>query len=191
LPDLAEQIAVEDLPDPVQTTLEENNITLGQLRREARQAVSQVVSQQEQQQAIDVMQSTLADALRSPGDIGTDLNEALDSLLTGPNAVLSEEDREELMNVLEQRLGISSSEAEQLVQAIETRFDEAVSELRQSFERLQQQAMEAADAAASAVSSTAWWLTFASLLGLAASMGGAVLGKPDGFLGDRLDDHFG
>jgi hypothetical protein len=34
------------------------------------------------------------------------------------------------------------------------------------------------------------WLTIASLLGLGAAMAGAFAGKPDGFLGDRLDDHF-
>jgi hypothetical protein len=33
-------------------------------------------------------------------------------------------------------------------------------------------------------------LSFASLLGLAAAMAGAFAGKPDGLLGNRLDDHF-
>ncbi len=189
LPSLAGDISMEDLPGPVQTTLEQNNISLGQLRREVRQALTQVVSEQERQEAIDLMQSTLTDALRSPGDIGADLNEAIDSLVAGPDAVLSQEDRQEALNVFEQRLGLTPDEAGQIMQAVEARIEEAVAGLRQSFEQLQEQAMQAVEAAASVVASTAWWLTIASLLALAASIGGAVLGKPDGLLGDRLDDH--
>ena len=190
LPSLAGQISTEELPSSVQSTLEQNNISTERLQREAQQAISQVVSQQERQQAIDVMQSTLSDALRSPGDIGSDLKDALDSLVAGPKAVLSEDDRQEVVTMLEQRLGVSPQEADQIMQAIQARIDEAIAQLRQSVDQLQQEALQAAEAAASAISSTAWWMTIASLLGLAASMGGAVLGKPDGLLGDRLEDRF-
>lgn len=190
LPSLAAQVSIEDLPDPVQSALEENDLTVADLQREARQALSQVVSQQERQQAIDLMRSTLADALRTPGDIGADLNAALDRLVAGPDAILSVEDRQEALNVLQRRLGITPEEAQQVMQAVEARVEEAIAGLRQSIDEFQRQAVQAAEAAASAVSSTAWWMVFASLLALAAAVGGAVLGKPDGLLGDRLDARY-
>ncbi len=190
LPDLAGQISIKDLPDPVQNTLEENNITLSQLQREARQAVGQVVSEEETQRAIDLMQSTASDVLSSPTDIGDEVNEALDRLIAGPNAIISQEDRQEALRVMEQRLGLEPAEAEQIMQVIENRADEAIAQVRQTIDEAQQQVEEAAEAAASAISSTAWWVTLASLLALAASIGGAILGKPDGFLGDRLDDRY-
>lgn len=190
LSELAGRIEIEDLPDPVQAVLEENNITPARLQREAREVLGQVVSEQERQAAIDLMRSTLTDALRSPGDIGAELDEALDRLVEGPDAIFSEEDRQEALQIVEQRLGITAEEAEQVIQGIEARIDAGLEEVRQSLDDLQQQAVEAADAAASAISSTAWWMTFASLLALAAAIGGAVLGKPDGLLGDRLDDRY-
>ncbi len=184
------QVSIEDLPDPLQTTLQENGVTLDNLRQEVRQAFSEVVSQQERQEAIDLMQSTLADAVRSPGDIGEDLNQALDTLVSGPNGILSQEDRQEVANALQRRLGVTPDEAGQILQATEDRVAQAISQVRQTIDELQAQAVESAEAAAAAISTTAWWLFFASLLGIAAAMGGAFLGKPDGILGDRLDDRY-
>lgn len=95
-----------------------------------------------------------------------------------------------MMTVLERRLDINLGEAEQIVQATETRVEEAIGQLRQTLNQVQQQALETAQAASSVLATTATWLTNASLLGLLAAMSGAFAGKPDGFLGDRLDDHF-
>lgn len=189
LPEIASQVSVEDLPPELQNTLEQNGLTVEQLQTEASEAIRAVVSQEERQRAIELLQSTLADALRSPGDIGADLNAALDSLVAGPQAILSEEDRQQALNQMQQRLGISPQEAEQTIAAVETRIETAIDELRASVNDLQQQALEAVQAASSAIATTALWLTIASLLGLAAAAVGAFLGKPDGFLGDRLDDH--
>lgn len=190
LPDIAAQVSMEDLPEPVQQVLEENDLSVEDLRREARQAVGQVVGEQERQRALDLLRSTLRDAVRSPGDIGQDLNQALDRLVAGPQAILSQEDRQEATRVLEQRLGVEPEEAEQVAQSIRNRVNEALEEVRQGFNDMQEQALQTIEAAASAVSATAWGLTFASLLALAAAIGGALLGKPDGMLGDRLDERF-
>ncbi len=188
--ELAAQVSLEDLPPEVQQTLEENNITIAQLRREAQDAFRNVVSQQEQQRALNIVRDALADALRTPGDIGEDVNEAVDSLVTGPDAVFSDEDRQEVLTVLERRLGITPEETEQVVQTVESRIQEAVDQLRQTLNQIQQRALETAQAATSALATTAWWLTIASLLGLAAAVAGALAGRPDGVLGDRLDDRF-
>lgn len=76
-----------------------------------------------------------------------------------------------------------------IVQTIETRIQQAVDQLRQTLNQIQQQALETAQALSSALATTATWLAIASCLGLIASLGGAFVGKPDGILGDRLDDY--
>lgn len=187
--ELASQISIDDLPPEVQQTFQENGITIAQVRREATEGFRNVVSQQEQQRAMNILRGVVADAVRTPGDTVEDVNAAIDSLVAGPNAVFSQEDRQEVLTVLERRLGITPEESEQVVQAIETRITQAIDELRQTMDQIQQQALEMAQAASSALATTAAWLTLASLLGLAASMAGAFGGKPDGILGDRLDDH--
>lgn len=188
--EIASRVSVDDLPPEVQEVLEDNDITIAQLRTEAREAFRNVVSQQEQQRAMSILRDALADAVRTPGDTGSDLDEAMDNLIGGPDAVFSQEDREEVLSEMESRLGITPEESEQIVQSIEAQAQAAVDELRQTLDQIQQQALETAQAATSAVATTATWLTIASLLGLLAAMGGAFAGKPDGMLGDRLDDHF-
>lgn len=192
-PDLSEvagRLSVSDLPPEVQQTLEQNGITIDRLRTETRDAFRNVVSQQEQQRAMNILQGVLTDALRSPGDIGSDLNDAVDSLVAGPDAVFSEEDRQEVMTTLQNRLGITPEQAGQVLQSIETRIETAAADFRETLDQIQQQAFEVAQRASSALATTAAWLTIASLLGFAVAMAGAFAGKPDGLLGDRLDDHF-
>lgn len=188
--EIASRVSMDDLPPEMQETLEENDITPEQLQSEAQGAFRDVVSPQQQEQAMAILRGALADALRTPGDTGSDVNDALDNLVGGPDAVFSQEDREEALATLERRLGITPEETEQIVQSIEARYEAAVEEVRQTVDQIQQQALEMAQTASSVVATTAMWLTIASLLGLVAAMGGAFAGKPDGFLGDRLDDHF-
>lgn len=188
MPEIASQISVSDLPPEIQSVLQENGISIEQLRRELQQALRNVVSEQEQNQALNVLQGTLTDALRTPGDVGSDVNDAIDSLVSGPDAVFSAEDRQEVLSVLQQRLGLSAEEVEQIVQAVESKFTAAIDQMRQTLNQLQQQAAQAAQATTSAIASAAFYLTLASLLGIAAAAGGAYAGKPDGMLGDRLDD---
>lgn len=188
--ELASRVSVNDLPPEVQQTLQQNGISAERLRREAGDVFRDVVSQQEQQRAVSILQNALTDALRTPGNTASDVDEALQSLVTGPDAVFSQEDRQEAVTTLQNRLGLSPEQTDQIVQSIENRVQTAMDELTQTVNGIQQQALEMAQTASSALATTATWLTIASLLGLAAALAGAFTGKPDGFLGDRLDDRF-
>lgn len=180
LPDLsgaASQLSVEDLPPELQQSLEEAGVTVPQIRAAAQEALRSVVTEEEQQQAREILASAATDALRSPGDAPAILEEAFGNLIGGPDAVLSEEDEQQILNVLQRRLGIAPQEAEQIAAAIGTEVEGAVDTARQTLEDARQQALQAADAAADAVSTAAWWLTLASLLGLAAAAGAAAAGR--------------
>ena len=132
---------------------------------------------------------TLGDILQSPGDAGADISAFFDTLVGGENAIVSEEDRQQALAVLERRLGITPEEAEGVVQSIENNVQATLDEARAAIEEAQQQAVEAAQAASEAISITALLLSLASLLGLLAACGGAFAGKPDSMVGDRIDDH--
>ncbi|MGR3512114.1 MAG: hypothetical protein ACU0GG_05075 [Paracoccaceae bacterium] len=187
--ELAGQISLNDLPPQIAQTLRENGVTPAQLQSDAAAAFRNVISAQEQQRAVDILQTALTDAVRSPGDTQSDINDAFDSLVGGPDAVFSQEDRQEVLTTLERRLGITPQEAEQIAQSIETRIEEAIDEARQMWNAAQQQALEAAQTATSMVASTATMLTIASILGLLAAAGGAMAGRPEGFLGERASAH--
>ncbi|MCE8005779.1 hypothetical protein [Aestuariivita sp.] len=187
--ELIDDLSMGDLPEEAQTTLRENGITEQNLRTEAKAAFRNVFSRDEQAEAVALAKSTLQDVVTSPGDIGADLDAFADDLLGGPDAIISDEDRQEALAVMERRLGITPQEAQQIVDTVDARVEAAVAEVRDVAQKVQTKAVETVQAASDAVAAIALLLSLASVLGLAAACGGAFAGKPDSLVGDRLDDH--
>lgn len=187
--EIADQISIDDLPEEVQATLRENGITEQNLRTEAQAAFRNVFSQDEQAAAVELAKSTLQDIVRTPGDIGADLDAFADKLLGGPDAIISEEDRQQALATMERRLGVTPEEAQQVIDTVDARVEEAVAEVRDAAQLVQTEAIEAAQAASDALAAIALLLSLASVLGLAAACGGAFAGKPNSLIGDRIDDH--
>ena len=187
--DIAAGISIDDLPPEVQSALRRQGITRDNIVAEAQEALRSVVSEREQANAVQAVQSTALDAIRSPGDIPQDVSQLIDRLFGGPDAVLSEEDRVEALRVVEQRFGISPEEAEQFLASIEARARQAAEQVEQVAEQARQAALEAADQAADYVRNAAFLLSLASILGLAAALGGAHAGRPEDMIGDRVGDH--
>ncbi|MGR3435523.1 MAG: hypothetical protein ACU0CO_11650 [Shimia sp.] len=178
LPNLAvPDVELSDLPEPVQETLRENGITPANFQEEARQAFRDVVSRQEQQRAVTEAQETATDIIQSPGDIGRDIDQFTDALL-GQGGVLSNADRQEALTVLEERFGVTPQEAEQALATFEERAQEIQAQAEAAVEEAQAQAMQTAEQATDALSTAAFLAFAASLLGLLAAVGGALLGRP-------------
>ena len=187
--EVAAGVSIEDLPPEVRSALRRQGITADNAREEAQQILRQVVSPQEQQEAAQAVQGAAADAIRSPGDLPADVNRLIDRLFGGPGAVFSEEDRQEALTTIEQRLGITPEEAEAFLASLENRAQEAAQQVEQSVEAARQQATEAAQAASATVSRAAFLLSVASILGLVAALAGGHVGRPDDLVGDRPGDH--
>lgn len=157
------------------------------IRREARQLYRQVVSQSEQQRAAQAVQSTAADIVRTPGDIGQDLNALVDRLFAA-GGVFSEEDRQQVVSLMQERLGLSPEEAEQIVQNWQERYQAAVAQVEETIETLRTEAAQTAREAAEAVGAAAGWTALALLLGLLAAVVGGMLGKPEHWMVEALDE---
>lgn len=186
LPDVAvSQISMEDLPDPVAARLRANGITPENFREESREAFRSVISRAEQARARDLVMQTATDILRNPRDAREELQKLADTLVGGENAVLSEEDRQEALQVMERRLGLTRQEASDYVAQVEaelerlrTEAQETIDAAQQRFENAQAQAIEAAEEAADRAATAALLGALASLIGLAAAVGGAYAGRP-------------
>jgi hypothetical protein len=185
---LADAISIDALPEELQTTLREKGITDSNIQQEAKAAFRDVFSQQEQDAAMAQARQTLGDMLQTPGDIGADLSAFFDRLMGGDNAIVSEEDRQEAVTVLERRLNIAPEEAQGIVQSVEDGVQQSVDQAKAAVEAARAQAVETAQAASDAIGTAALLLSLASLLGLAAACGGAFGGKPNSMIGDRIDD---
>lgn len=149
LPDLSVgSISMEDLPPQLRRTLRENGLTPETFQAEARAAFRAVLSRQEQADLREAATSTAQDIATSPGDVGADINDVLDGAF-GRGGILSEEDRQAALTVMEERFGLSPQPAEAQVDYARTRAGS-----RQQ------------DAA------------LASMPGLVAAVGGAHFGRP-------------
>ena len=188
LPDLTGAVATDDLPEPVRSALREQGLTPEQFRREARQAFRAVISEAEQRRLRQAATSAAADVITSPGDIGRDADEFIDTVL-GRGAILGPEDREAAIEQMEARFGLTPQEAEQYVDYVQTRAEQLQTQAGEAIETAQaeaadaaeaaaEQAREAADAASNALATAALLAALASALGLLAAVGGALAGRP-------------
>jgi hypothetical protein len=148
------------------------------IRQEARELYRQAVSEEQRRQAAEAVEETARDVVRTPGDIGQDINQLVDRLFAA-DGIFSEADRQEAVDLLQQRLGITDEEANQIVQNWQDRYQAAVSQVDQALEELRQEAVQTAQEAADAVGAAAGWTALALALGLVAAVIGGMLGKPE------------
>jgi hypothetical protein len=177
---IASRLSVENLPPELQQTLRDRNVTPERLRATAQAAVANAISDAERQRATSILQAALAQSARDPGNIGATIEQAIDQLVGGPGAVLTQEDWQEAALVIESRLGLTPGESTEIANAIATGAEQAWDDLRQTADALQQQALVATEQAAETTAAIATWLTLAMLLGLAAATAAAWAARPGG-----------
>jgi len=111
--------------------------------------------------------------LEADKEIGELITKAYSAIRDG----LPAGDRESLVNLFTERTGMKKEDVNKTIDGWENSYKEAKVQLRQLEARVEQQAREAADATATAISRIALW-TFASLLlGLAAAAIGGRMGS--------------
>lgn len=169
-------IGMEDLPEGIQETLRDEGITPQNFKAEAREAFRNVFSEQEQQEALSVLTETAKDIIRGPGDAKSDIDDAIDELF-GEGGVISQQDRQEAMDVLENRFGISEQEAESMIQTWQDNAIEAYRQAKQTIMQTAEKAVEMGDAATDALGKASLSSFFGLLLALGAAVFGAATGR--------------
>ena len=171
-------VQLQDLPPELRQVLQENDVTADELRQEVREIYRDVISRQEQRRVGNIARRTAQDVASSPADATQDIEDAIDRVF-GQGGVISAQEREQLLDSLQERLDLSNREVSRLVTEIEETAQEAQARFDQAVETVQTETAEAAEAAADAVSSIARTLFIASVLGLIAAVIGGIAGKPE------------
>lgn len=173
------QVDVAQLPfiQQVQQAARERNLTAQDIRQELRQMYNEVVSEREQRRAAEIARETAREVLRTPGDFSTDISTGLDRMFGGREAVLSQEDREELISAMAERFDISERQAERIVNRWQDRWQQATERLETTLQNAQQQIAQAAETTAETAANASIALAIASLLGLLAAAVGAGVGR--------------
>ncbi len=181
---LIPNIEASDLPPEVQRAVEQRGLTPEQIRTQAEQTLASVVGPQERRRALDIIRGAATDAITNPGDAGAEASSAVDQLFGGPDAVISDEDREQLQGELASRFGVSEQEAQQTLDNWEANARDAVNAAEEQANQLRVDAQQAAEQAASAVSGAAFLAFVASVLGLIAAVIGGLIGRPKDEISD-------
>lgn len=177
LPDFSmPHVSMDDLPPRIQKALRSQGITAENLKAEAREAFREVISKKEQAAAREIAMDAAVDAIRTPWDTMSDLETAIDNLV-GKGGVISSEELQELVTVMEERLGITESEAEVMIERWQERAKVAYNNAKQALQTAKEEAIDAGAAATDALSTASFWSFFALLLGLVAAAGGAAVGR--------------
>ncbi len=170
------EMQMSDLPSSVQQALRDQGVTASSMQAEAREAFNNVISEEERNRAASIATNTATDIIRSPGDAMSDIDAAIDNLV-GRGGVISQEDRAELVTVMERRFGVTPQEAEQLVARWETRAKTTFDNATKALEDARAEALDVAQQATDALGTASFWAFIASLLGLGAAVAGAGAGR--------------
>lgn len=170
------EVRMDMLPPRVQDALRRQGITADNLKTETREAFRNVISRKEQAEAREIATDAAVDIIRTPSDAVSVVNAAIDDLV-GKGGVISEEDRTELISVMEQRLGITKSEAETMIDRWQQQSQQVYEDATQALEKAKQDAIDKGDAATDALGTASIWSFIALLLGLVAAGGGAAVGR--------------
>ena len=164
------------LPSEIQQSLEQKDLTVNDIQQEAGEAIRQVISQQEQERARQAVTSTATAIISNPSQASQEIQQLYNQLF-GDNGLISQQDQQEVMQILQNRLGITPAEAEAVMNELQARMDEVAEDVQAALNELQKQATQIAEQVTNAIASAAWWLFIISILGLAAAIGGAMLGR--------------
>ncbi len=173
----------------VQNALEQQGVTLDGIQQEAQQLLSQTGDpqlqpedvQQEAQQAGQDVQNAAVDVAQNPQQAGQEINQLVSQLFAEGQDLSDPANRQDLVNVLVERTGVTEAEANQTIDNWAATYQQAQDSLQQA----RQGAEEAAQSAADAIGSAAIWAFVGLLIGAVIAALGGIVGRPKDLLEAR------
>jgi hypothetical protein len=164
--------------EAIQREMQERGIGLDDIRREAMTLLRQTGKPELQPENVQRQAQQTLQQGQQPAATDEEAQSLLDRVLTQAQGTASAADREALINVVAARTGQSREQAAQTVADWESQYRQAQAKAEELKTQTAEQAREAADKAAGAVTQAALW-SFVGLLlaAIAAGLGGAV-GRP-------------
>lgn len=166
------------LPDNINVSPQVQQVRQ-QVIQEAEQVLAQAdIGDEQLAQAQAEVGTAAANIARRPGQLDEEVSSLIDRLFEGSDAVFSQSDRQELVEAISERAGMTTQEAQTVVQRWEAQAQNAGNTIEKAASDVRQTAGETSETALDALSSASWYAFFASLLSLLAAMGAAVVGVP-------------
>ncbi|WBU55699.1 hypothetical protein [Paracoccus sediminicola] len=168
------------LPDGIEQRLEQRDLTPEDLRREFNNAIAEsALGQEDLNQLRENAAETAREVAQNPGNAGAIVQDFIENLTgSGEEVVVSDEERQQIVDRLVRRTGITRAEAANMIDEAQARFNEARGQIVSSLEEARETTLQAAEAALNGLTKAAFWSFFGLVLGLIAAAGGAFVGAP-------------
>ena len=147
-----------------------NQQTQNQIATQTDQIVNSVLSQREQDRATNSVSRNAEAVAQGDATVGEAVRNVTNTLF-GRNGVIGQDDRQQAINELAQRTGMTQEEATRTVDNVQRQVQQVANNAPATINRV-------ATDATGALASAAFWAFVASLLGLIAAIVGAVFGRP-------------
>ena len=162
------------------------DVSLQQVKEEALTILQQTGQEELQpenlaaraRQAASTAEAAATDAARTPADAEQEIRSALDRLIALGRDVVTEADRQAVVNVLIARTDMTEAEARQAVAQYESTFQQAQQQISQAAQNVGQRAVQATDQVVATLSKAALWGFIAMLVGAVAAAAGGAAGVP-------------
>lgn len=132
--------------------------------------------EQNAQQALNQAENTAQDAVTSPGNVGTEIEQIFNNARNQFEGTFEAIDKEALVNILTERTNMSESEAEQTVDRYLAQYENLRQQVSSFLEQAEQTAAKKAGQVAQAVSDASLYLAIALVLGILVAAAGGFLG---------------
>ena len=173
------QAMPDQLPASVRNAMERRDMTLESVQTELVQILNGAgIGQDDVRQATGATRNLVGDLAKSPMDAGRDFQQYYNKLIGGSDAVISEQERQNAINIISRRTGISPQEAERALQNVEQRVQTAQQQFVEAANAAQKTARQAAETTLNTLTQAAFAAFAALLLGLGAAAIGATTGAP-------------
>lgn len=133
------------------------------------------IGQTELEQGQEAVGEAARNIAMRPGSAGAEIDRLIAKLFEGPDAVLSPQERERLVDELSQRTGVSREEAQQTADRWQAQAAAARERTTQTVDRTRNRAGEVSGDVLDTLADAAWGMFLISLAGLVAALIGAAL----------------
>jgi polyhydroxyalkanoate synthesis regulator phasin len=148
-----------------------------EVQREADQIFGAAgVGQENVDRAQEIVGEAAQNIMMRPGQANVEINRAIERLFEGPDAALTPQERERLINELAQRGGMTRQEAEQAADRWQQQATAAREQTEETVREVQTRAGEITADVVDTASQVAWGMFLISLAGLVAALIGSALG---------------
>ncbi len=169
---------VPELADLAQQELQQSNISIQNIKSEAQQILRQTGKDDLQPGNLEDKAQQAGQQIKNTADNPAQLDEVIQRVFAKGDSVISDVDKEAIVNVIVARTDQSEAEAKQTVDNWVNQYQQA----KQKFNAMKQQAevkaRQVAENVSSAISKAAIAGFFGLIIGAIASGGGGLLGRP-------------